>query len=262
MLNHNRYSDNFMKKNKLVLIICLSAFCLNILQTNAQKKIYLWEVKINAGYNIGGTSPLPLPAEIRKIEKYSPPAFAPHIALEVTRWFNDKWGISAQFTMDYKGFTVRDSVLNLHTEIEMGDETYTGAFTGHNKTKISNSYITVPITATYKISDKWLVQAGLYAAYLYNPGFSGTASDGYIRKGGPTGEKTEVDEATFDFSDDLNKIDFGIQVAGEWRFSTEFALRGQLAWGLRPVFPSDFTGMSFDMYNIYGTIGVSYILKR
>jgi hypothetical protein len=226
------------------------------------KKNESWEFKINAGYNIGGTSPLPMPVEVRKIEKFSPPAFAPHVALEVIRWFTPRWGLSAQLTLDYKGFTVKDSVLNLHTEIEMDGDPYTGNFTGHNETKIRNSYLTLPVMATYRISSRWIVQGGFYIAYLYSPSFTGTASDGYIRKGSPVGEKVEVPEATFDFSDELRNFDVGLQAAAEWEFAKNFAIRGQLAWGLLPIFPSDFTGTSFKMYNIYGTLGVSYSLKK
>ncbi len=31
-----------------------------------------WHVRLSAGYNIGGTAPLPLPVEIRSIESYNP----------------------------------------------------------------------------------------------------------------------------------------------------------------------------------------------
>lgn len=232
-----------------------------LFQVKGQEHYPCWEFKINGGYNIGGTSPLPLPEEIRKIESYSPSAFAPHVALEGTRWFNQKWGMTAQITLDYKGFTVKDRVKSLHTEIEMGDEKYIGNFTGKNKTKIKNSYFTLPVMASYRISEKWTAQLGMYVAYLYNPSFKGTASDGYIRRGSPIGEKTIVDNATFDFSDDQNKFDFGIQAAGEWEFYRDFALRGQVTWGLKPIFPSDFTAVSFNMYNIYGMLGISYRLR-
>lgn len=243
----------------LSIILVFTLLCL--FQAKGQQHYPCWEYKINGGFNIGGTSPLPLPVEIRKIESYTPSAFAPHVALEAIRWFNEKWGVSAQITLDYKGFTVKDRVKNLHTEIEMGDEKYIGNFTGKNKTKINNSYITIPVTANYRFSDKWIAQLGLYVGYLYNSGFKGTASDGYIRRGSPIGEKTIVDNATFDFSDDLNKFDFGLQMAGEWEFYRNFALRGQLSWGIKPIFPADFTAVSFDMYNIYGMLGISYRLK-
>ncbi len=245
---------------KLFFIIPFSLFCL--LVSAQDEKQTSWEFKINGGYNIGGTAPLPMPEEVRKVERFSPPAFAPHVALEATRWFTPKWGVSAQLTLDYKGFTVKDSVLNLHTEINMDGDPVTGNFTGHNETKIRNSYITIPVMASYRPSKYWTIQAGFYAAYLYSPSFTGTASDGYIRKGSPVGEKIEVTSASFDFSDELSRFDFGVQAAGEWSFSKSFAVHGQLAWGLTPIFPSDFTGVSFKMYNIYGTIGVSYLLKK
>lgn len=246
-------------KHPPVLIILVIA--LGLLQAKGQAPSSRWEFKINGGYNIGGTSPLPLPAEIRSIDSYAPAAFAPHVALEGTRWFSKRWGLSVQIALDYKGFTVKDQVKNLHTEIEMGDEKYTGNFTGKNKTQLNNSYITVPVMANYRIADKWTAQLGIYAAHLYNPGFKGTASDGYIRRGSPIGEKTIVDKATFDFSANQHTFDAGLQAAGEWEFYRHFALRGQLSWGLTPLFPSGFTAMPFTMYNIYGMLGISYRLK-
>ena len=49
-----------------------------------------WEYSIKAGFSIGGTSPLPLPKEIRNIDSY-----APNVAISIegntTKWFgNDK----------------------------------------------------------------------------------------------------------------------------------------------------------------------------
>jgi hypothetical protein len=250
-----------MMKHKTLYIAFFLFACFPALRLVAQEVFPHWEFKINGGYNIGGTSPLPLPAEIREIESFSPPVFAPHVALEGIRRLNGKWGISAQFTLDYKSFTVDDRVKNLYTEIEMGDEIYTGNFTGKNTTRIRNSYITLPVAATFRVNNHWDVEAGLYAGYLYSSDFKGTASDGYIRRGSPTGEKTTVDEASFDFSDEQNKFDYGLLVAGEWGFSARFALRGQIVWGLNTLFAPDFTGVPFKMYNIYGTLGVSYRLN-
>ena len=250
-----------MKSHRLTTGV-LTLFCLVACTLQAQGKFPRWEFKINGGSNIGGTSPLPLPEEIRKIESFSPPLFAPHAALEAIRRWNDRWGVSVQLALDHKGFKVSDRVRNLHTEIEMGDERYTGNFTGKNTTRIYNSYITLPVAATCRVS-RWEWQAGAYVACLYSGSFKGTASDGYIRRGSPVGEKTIVDEASFDFSEKQNRFDYGLQVAGEWSFSahSRFGLRGQVAWGLAPLFPPDFTGIPVNMYNIYGLLGVSYRLN-
>ncbi|MDR2763441.1 MAG: PorT family protein [Tannerella sp.] len=234
--------------------------CFLMCRFQAQGKTPGWEYKINGGFNIGGTSPLPLPAEIRTVS-FSPPALSPHAALEVIRRLNDRWGISAQITFDYKGFDANDRVKNLYTEIEMDREKYTGNFTGKNTTRIHNSFLTLPVAATYRIGERWEVQAGMYVGHLYSANFKGTASDGYIRRGSPVGEKTIVDYASFDFSDKQRSFDYGLLVAGEWSFNRRFAVRGQIAWGLNPVFPSDFTGIPFKMYHIYGTLGLSYRLN-
>ncbi|MDL2256814.1 PorT family protein [Bacteroidales bacterium OttesenSCG-928-I14] len=245
-------------KNKLYILVAIIALLpfVSIAQTTP-----LWEIKINAGLSIGGTSPLPLPVEVRKIEKFTPMGFAPRVAAEAIYWMDEKWGVAAQLSLDYKGFSVDNRVKNLRTEIDMGDEKYVGNFTGKNTTTIRNSYITLPVLLTCKLSDRWLMQFGPYFAYLNHPDFKGSASDGYIREGSPIGQKTTVEQASFDFSEHQSRFDVGAIIAGEWKFYHELALRGQIAWGLKPIFPSDFTGMSFKMYNIYGTLGISYRLK-
>ena len=49
---------------------------------------------VRAGYVIGGTSPLPLPAEIRKINEFSPKGgFS--LGVDGYKYFNTRWGISA-----------------------------------------------------------------------------------------------------------------------------------------------------------------------
>jgi hypothetical protein len=222
-----------------------------------------WEYKINAGYNLGGSSPLSFPAEIRKIEQFSPAGFVPHIALEATRWFNEKWGISAQLSVDNKGFTVRDQVKSMYTEIQIegNPEPQRGNFTGKNTTEVQNTYLTVPVLATYRAKE-WNTQFGVYVGYLCQSSFKGTASDGYIRRESPIGEKINVPSASFDFSKEQNRLDYGLLLAEEWNFFRRFAVRGQITWGFHSLFPSDFTGMSFDMYNIYGGLGLSYRIFR
>jgi hypothetical protein len=252
-----------MKHIQIVFFAAWTAISVSSVHARTSTLMHPWEFKINAGYNIGGTSPLPLPAEIRKIERYALHGLALHGALETTYWFNKKWGLTTQIASDLKGFTAQDQVVSLWTEMEMDNESYTkGTFTGSNETSIKNTYLTVPALASYRLSDKWYLQAGLYAAWLYNSGFKGNASDGYLRENGPTGEKILVDFARFDFSEQQRLFDWGGMAAAEWNFSSCFFLRGQLAWGFVSIFPSDFTGMPFKMYNVYGTIAISYRLKR
>ena len=90
-----------MKKYILASIVTLF---FGISQVSAQSsnehKGLIWsslhglDYEFKAGVNIGGTSPLPLPKEIRKIESYSPGL---SITLEgnITKWLDaqKKWGL-------------------------------------------------------------------------------------------------------------------------------------------------------------------------
>ena len=66
-------------KNIILLLLLLAAATLNTLQAQEdrnrgiiQSALYGLEYEVRAGFNIGGTSPLPLPKEIRALTGYSP----------------------------------------------------------------------------------------------------------------------------------------------------------------------------------------------
>ena len=82
-----------MKNTILLLLLCLSfsAYANEEREKTALKKSYFYglEYRIKAGFNIGGTSPLPLPAEIRELKSYRP---GMQIAIEGNGWMNRKNG--------------------------------------------------------------------------------------------------------------------------------------------------------------------------
>lgn len=47
-----------------------------------------------------------------------------------------------------------------------------GLWTGGVKTKVKNSYLTIPVLANYKISDRWKVSLGPYVSYMTEGNFS------------------------------------------------------------------------------------------
>ena len=62
------------------------------------------EYEVKAGFNIGGTAPIPLPVEIRDITGYNP-TMAVAIEGNVTKWFDQekKWGMRIGIRLDSKG---------------------------------------------------------------------------------------------------------------------------------------------------------------
>jgi hypothetical protein len=71
----------------------------------------------------------------------------------------------------------------------------------------------------------------------------------------------EDERATYDFSDDMRSLQFGIAAGVDWQFSQRFGVSADLNWGLNGIFKKDFKTVEQTLYPIYGTIGVFYRLK-
>lgn len=220
-----------------------------------------WHIRLSAGYNIGGTAPLPLPREIRGIEGYNPGL---NLAIEGTVEKNFKaspWGIRWGIRLETKGMTTRAKTKNYHMEAwnTDGSGKVQGAWTGKVKTSVNNTYLTLPVVAVYNIDKRWSVSAGAYASYLLDGEFTGAAYDGYIRDQDPTGEKAEVTRAEYNFSSDIRKFNWGLQAGGEYKAYKHLALFANLQWSMNGIFPSDFGSVIFALYPIYGTLGFTYL---
>lgn len=254
-----------MRKNKYILSIISGIMLLSGFVSSASAKEFRehWEKKVFAGYNIGGTSPIPLPAEIRQINSWKP-GFGGTLAFHLTRWITPEWGLTTGLAIDLKGMKIDADVKYLQTSLVVGEGDragqFTGSFNGKNKTNMRNDYLVLPVLAAWRPVDRWRVRLGGYVAFQNAAKFEGTASDGYIRNGGPTGEKINVESATYDFAEEVRSFDAGLMASGDWFFTEKMALTGQLSWGLVPIFPSDFEGLSYKMYNIYFSLGVAYKL--
>jgi len=219
-----------------------------------------WHVSVGAGVSIGGTSPLPLPREIRSIKKYQPTLC---IALEgaAQKMFSEHWGTRIAIRLENKGMKTDATVKNYHMEAVNvdGSGTVVGAWTGSVKTEVNNNYLTFPVLGVFKFNDRWQIQAGPYLSWMFNGSFKGEAYDGYIRDQNPTGEKAEVTRATYDFSDNLRHFHWGVQAGGEWKAYKHLSVSANLQWGLNGIFPGDFQSVTFALFPVYGTIGFNYL---
>ncbi|SHL46565.1 Outer membrane protein beta-barrel domain-containing protein [Chitinophaga jiangningensis] len=247
---------------KLLIVLMVSSAAGNLMaQDNISTFKPFLEHRIVAGLNFGATAPMGFPNTIRAIDGYWP-EFSPALGYELSVRASEKWGAAIGVKMDFKGMGTKDEVQYFHTIITVQDGsstgTFEGLFTGKNKTIARNAYVTFPISAVFTPSNNWRFSLGGYMAWKFSANFHGNVSDGYIRNGGPTGEKVIVDEATFDFSSEVRNFDVGFQGGAERRVGKKLSVLGNLAWGVRPLFPSDFKGLDFPLYNVFLMLGVSY----
>lgn len=113
----------------------------------------------------------------------------------------------------------------------------------------------------YKLSDRWRLYGGPHVSFTLNPGFDGFVSDGEFRQGDATGDRIifdNDDQAAYDFSDSVSKIQWGMQVGGEWSLKKNLILFSHLDYDFNDLFKTDFNSLSFSLHNIYLNIGFGY----
>lgn len=216
------------------------------------------EYQVKAGVAVGGMAPIPLAPQIREIKGYNPLL---NISLEgnITKMFND-FGITSGLRLETKGMKTKARVKEYNIAMIAEDKgSLSGVFTGIVETEVSNSYLTLPVLAVWQASPRWRVKLGPYCSYLLSGDFSGETYDGYLREGEPTGEYIEISSATYDFSSDLRRWNWGAQLGGEWKAFPHLSVAFDLTWGFNSIFKKDFDTITFDMYPIYGTLSFGYI---
>lgn len=220
------------------------------------------DYEVNAGTNIGGASPLPLPAEIRKIDSFNP-RLNLQIGATVRKWLSHdlRWGVALGIRMETKGMKTAATVKNYGMEIIDNGKTLKGRWTGKVSTEYHSQQLVVPISALYRLNNRIIFNAGPYLSYAFSNDFNGYVHDGYLREGDPTGNKVSFADgakASYDFGSDLRKFQWGGQLGVSWRAYRQFSINANLVWGFNSIFESSFKTISFSMYPIYANLGFGY----
>ena len=218
------------------------------------------EYKVAAGFNIGGTSPIGLPAEVRDINSYKP---TPNLSIAgyAIKMFNPTWGLKAGLRFENKGMETGINVKNykMTVNIQSGDAigVKTGYFTGDIKNKTRMGYLTIPVSAVYRLNKQWDFHAGIYAAYALDYNFTGKVVQGQIRET-PLTPIIGITKADYNYSDDLQKWDVGAEIGAACKVYRNLAIEANFTWGFISVLDPDKRKMDMDNYNLYLNLGVSY----
>ena len=246
-----------MMKNRILFILMfLIAF-----EAIAQEGNAGFDYRIKAGFLIGGMTPIPLPAEIRAIKSFNP-LLNLMIGGEVAKNLNDNWLLLGGLQFETKGMETRAQVKSYNLTMVSGDEgEISGVFTGMVRTRVKNSYLTVPLSAMWRLHQqaKWGVKAGIYGSFLLDGDFGGSAYDGYLREGDPTGERIDITTANYEFSDDLQRWNWGLMLGAEWRPFPHLLTSFDLTWGVNSIFKKNFDVITYKMYPIYGALSFGYV---
>lgn len=235
------------------------------LPTNAENMLSGWKYTARFGYNIGGTAPIGMPATIRSMNKYKmQPNFS--LGVDAQKMLTGKWGILTGIHTESKGMEVDATVKNYHMVMTKGGDELEGYYTGNLVTECEEWMLTLPVMATYDISEKVRLKLGPYISYVSTRVFKGYVYDGYLRRMTPTGEKieignTEESRGSYDFSDNMRRIQYGVDAGVDWRFGTRWGAYADIQWGINGIHKSSFKTIEQTLYPIFGTFGITYNLK-
>ena len=252
-------------KIKYLLPALLLALPVSVTRAQGLKMLDDLSYYLRMDYSLGGTAPVGLPATIRRLDSYSlRPNFS--IGIAAQKPLDDRWGIRTGLHFGNKGMKTDAQVKNYHMQIVHGGETLEGQFTGNVVTRVSQWGLTVPVQVVCRVVNDVDLRFGPYATYVYSRRFSGEAYAGYLRVGNPTGPRVELgrgadERGSYDFSTDLRRLQWGLDLGADWRWSDRWAVGADVSWGLSSVFHSDFKTIEQRLYSIFGTVGVVYHLK-
>ena len=217
-------------------------------------------VIVRGGYVIGGTTPVPVPGEIRGIEAFHPIGGVT-VGADAYHQFSRRWAVQLGLHVFYEGFHTQATVKNYRMAIRQGLDYLEGHFTGTDVTDTWMVGLTIPLTAAFDISPRWRVSAGPFVSFLFDKAFEGEAYDGYLREGNPTGQKVEIsteNRATYDFRENMNSKYWGVEVVFDWKAMRHMNVFGGIDWACSSIFPSSFHTVEFKMMPIYAKLGFAY----
>lgn len=217
-----------------------------------------WIVRV--GYVIGGTSPLPVPAEIRAINSFKPLGGITFGA-DYYHMFTRRVGLQAGVHFFHEGFSTSADVKNYRMGITQGNNYLEGNFTGVDVTNTTLTGITIPLAATFRLSPRWNVGVGPFFSFVAKGTFDGEVTDGYLREGDPTGQKIDItadNPATYDFAANMNHFYWGLEFVFDYKAMKHLNVFGGFDWSLTSIFPKSFVTVPFNMYPLYAKIGVAY----
>lgn len=250
--------------NKIIILVVAVVFV--ALPVDAEGFFSNVGMRSRLGYNIGGTAPVGMPAEIRKLNSYKL-QFNTNIGFDLLKPVASNWSVMAGVHFDRKAMKEDANVKNYHEQIVRGGESLEGRFTGDVTTKAVMDVVSIPIQAVYSPLENLDIRFGPYFSYVYSREFSGYAHNGYLRVGNPTGAKVMLGDdpdtrGEYDFSDDMRRQQWGLDLGADWFVSRHFGIYADLQWGLSGTFKSSFHVMEQTLYPIYGTIGVVWKMRK
>ena len=154
-----------MKKNIIICLVCSLLLASNAFGADPDSRKKKVEVIARAGYSIGGTAPLGIPATIRSIDAFRPTA-SMMAGADLKLSLIGSWGIMAGLHYENKAMDAEVTTKGYRMEVVKGDSRIEGLFTGHVKQEVTQKMLTVPVMLTCRLGNRVTWKVGPYISFL------------------------------------------------------------------------------------------------
>lgn len=235
---------------------------LSAMAQDGTSKSSAWSIRPQIGYNLGGMVPVPLPAEIRKINDYKPTGGL-SLGADVAYRLDKHWRLNLGLQYFDRGMRTEAEVKSYHMTVNQGGNFLRGYFTGHNHSRAEQRGFGLSFLGEWQPTKRWSFTTGPVVEYYTHRRFIGSVTDGYLRVNVPTGDKVVFgpladDTPTYDFSEDMSRWGIGWQLGASYRFSRDWSAFASGRYIFTNSFVSTFETISMRLHPTFLTLGLSY----
>lgn len=224
-----------------------------------------WSLSPQVGYTLGGLTPVPLPAEIRKINQFEP-SRGLNLGLDLAYRLDKYWSLQLGLRYFDRGMNTEAEVKAYHITVKQNDDYLRGYFTGHNHTQATQQGFSLGLQGVWHAGNRWSFSTGPVIEYYTRRSFTGSVTDGYLRVNTPIGDKilfgpSSDDSPTYDYSSDMARWGLGWQARANYRFAKRWSAFAEGRYVFTNSFVSTFETISMRLHPSFLTLGLAYQIK-
>ena len=221
----------------VILFLCF-AFC-----ANAQIEKFVF-VGINAG--------APIPSKM-VTGSSGTLGINPCIGFELKKKIYKRISLAAGLFLEQKSATYFSPIQMKY--IVIGGDSLDG-FKGNVRGKMKIRYANIPITCSFPIGKKWLLQTGVYLAVKLHGEHKGTITDG--KAGFNFG--FAIADSSFDESKNIKPLDAGVRLETSYTINSSWNLQYAVSYGLLSVTKPN-ENFSQKLHHLSNYINLKYRIK-
>ncbi|MFY0626350.1 MAG: PorT family protein [Reichenbachiella sp.] len=225
----------------------------------AQAQDLKWLVAPSLGIDVGGAVVIPL-SDIPDGAKGSP-KIMPNIGVGVQYNIHEKWNLGIELNYHVLSFTASADVIS--QPYYSDDGSYAIYFSGETETECELKFVEFPLMAYYKLNSNWSIVIGMYYSRIIDSRFEVEGSNGWIsenKEDTDTAPLPGTQNVAYDFNDEMSSHDLGAIIGFQYKIGAKILFWSRFHAGLNSVFKPEFQNISYELYQMRLSTGVSFTL--